>query len=59
MKKLTLEQVLGLVRHTLTTLGVILIMTGKVDESNWTIFTGSVVALASFAWSVFSKPNAI
>jgi hypothetical protein len=55
MKTLTLDQTLGIVRHTLTILGTLLIASGNVLEGSWEVITGSTIALASVVWSVFSK----
>lgn len=55
MKKLTQEQTLGIIRHTLTAIGAILMFKGQTDASTWTIITGSVVGIAAVIWSVTSK----
>jgi hypothetical protein len=53
--KLTKEQVLGIVRHTLTFVGGILIMRGLVDEPVVTEIVGGVVALTGTIWSIIAK----
>jgi hypothetical protein len=53
--KLTKEQVLGIVRHTLTFVGGIVVMTGLVDETVVTEIIGGVMTLAGTIWSVIAK----
>lgn len=53
--KLTKEQVLGIIRHTLTFVGGILIMKGLIDESTAQEIIGGVVTLTGTIWSVISK----
>lgn len=53
--KLTQEQIFGIVRHIMTGVGAILIAKGKVDESAWTLVTGSVLGVVGIVWSVLSK----
>ncbi len=55
--KLTKEQVLGLVRHTLTFIGGIVVMKGLIDEATVTEIIGGVVTLAGTIWSVIAKNN--
>jgi hypothetical protein len=49
------EQILGIVRHTLTFVGGILIMKGFIDETTVTEIVGGVVTLAGTIWSVIEK----
>jgi hypothetical protein len=49
------ERILGIVRHTLTFVGGILIMKGIVDESMVSEIIGGVMTLAGTVWSVFDK----
>jgi hypothetical protein len=49
------EQILGIVRHTLTFVGGILIMKGLIDETTVTEIVGGVVTLAGTIWSVIEK----
>ena len=58
MKKLALEQTLGLIRHGMTIVGTLLVASNNVTEGGWEVITGSTLALASIVWSVFSKPAA-
>jgi hypothetical protein len=53
--KLTKEQVLGIVRHTLTFLGGIVVMKGLVDEATVTEIIGGVMTLTGTIWSVIDK----
>lgn len=53
--KLTKEQILGIVRHTLTFVGGILIMKGLLDEAIWAEISGGVVALTGAIWSIIVK----
>lgn len=49
------EIVLGIIRHTLTFVGGILIMKGLVDETIVSEITGAVLTLVGGVWSVLSK----
>lgn len=53
--KLTKEQVLGIVRHTLTFVGGIVVMKGLVDEKAVTEIIGGVMTLVGTIWSVIDK----
>ena len=52
MKK---EQVLGILRHSLTFLGGLLVMKGVVDETTATEIIGGVITLVGAVWSVVEK----
>jgi hypothetical protein len=52
MKK---EQVLGILRHSLTFLGGLLVMKGLVDETTATEIIGGVITLVGAVWSVIEK----
>jgi hypothetical protein len=52
MKK---EQVLGIIRHSLTFIGGILLMKGLIDEATWTEISGSALTLVGTVWSVVDK----
>ncbi len=52
MKK---EQILGLIRHSLTFIGGILIMKGVVDEASFTEISGALISLIGGIWSVIDK----
>lgn len=53
--KLTKEQVLGIVRHTLTFVGGIIVMKGLVDEATVTEIIGGIMTLTGTIWSVIDK----
>jgi hypothetical protein len=53
--KLTREQFLGILRHTLTFVGGIIVMKGIVDEATWTELVGGVLTLSGAIWSIVSK----
>lgn len=52
MKK---EQVLGILRHTLTFLGGIVVMKGIIDETTATEIIGGVITLVGTIWSIVDK----
>lgn len=52
---LTQDQWLGIIRHTLTFAGGILITKGLVDESIWAEISGGAIALIGAVWSVIAK----
>ena len=56
--KLTKEQVLGIIRHTLTFVGGILIAKGLITESISFDIIGGVMTLVGSIWSVLSKKTA-
>jgi hypothetical protein len=56
--KLTKEQVLGIVRHTLTFAGGILITKGLIDESTSMDIIGGAMTLIGTIWSVVEKNKA-
>ena len=53
--KLTKEQLLGIVRHTLTFIGGIVIARGLVDETLVTECIGGVLTLTGAIWSIIDK----
>jgi hypothetical protein len=53
--KLTKEQWLGIVRHSLTFVGGILITKGIVDEGVWAEISGAALTLVGGVWSVAAK----
>lgn len=55
MKRLTKEQLLGILRHTLTFVGGILITKGLIDEATATEIIGGVITLTGTIWSVLAK----
>lgn len=52
MKK---EQVLGIVRHTLTFVGGLLVTKGLIDDAQLTELTGAIVSVVGVIWSVWVK----
>jgi hypothetical protein len=56
--KHTREQVLGIVRHTLTFVGGIFIAKGVVDEAMVSEISGGVLTLVGAIWSVVAKNKA-
>lgn len=56
--KLSKEQLMGIVRHTLTFVGGILITKGLIDETILTEIIGGVTTLAGAIWSIIVKNNA-
>lgn len=56
--KLTKEQFLGIVRHSLTFIGGILIMKGIVDDALLNEIIGGVTTLAGAIWSIVAKNKA-
>jgi len=56
MKK---EIVLGVVRHTLTFVGGILIAKGLIDEGVLSEIIGGVIALVGGLWSVIDKTKRV
>lgn len=49
------EQKLGVIRHTLTFVGGILLTKGLVDESLLTDMVASIMVLIGGVWSIVSK----
>jgi hypothetical protein len=56
--KLTKEQVMGIVRHTLTFVGGLLITKGLIDESMLTEVVGALTTLSGVIWSIVAKNKA-
>jgi len=56
--KLTKEQFLGIVRHSLTFIGGILVMKGVVDDALLNELVGGVITLAGTICSVVEKNKA-
>ena len=53
--KLSKEQILGIIRHTLTFAGGLLVMKGLVDETTVTEIIGGAMTLAGTIWSIIEK----
>ena len=52
---MNLEQVLGIVRHSLTFIGGMLIMKGTIDATEWAEMSGSLIAVVGGIWSIMDK----
>jgi hypothetical protein len=57
--KLSKEQILGIIRHTLTFVGGVLVMKGLVDEATFTELTGAVFTLIGGVWSIVEKNKTV
>jgi len=55
MNKLKKTQVLGIIRHTLTFVGGILIAKGLISEGSVAEIIGGVITLTGAIWSVVAK----
>ena len=53
--KLSKEQILGIIRHSLTFVGGVLVMRGLVDEPVVTEIIGGFMTFAGAIWSVIDK----
>jgi hypothetical protein len=49
------NQILGILRHSLTFIGGILVMRGLVDETTATEIVGGVITLVGTIWSIVDK----
>jgi hypothetical protein len=56
--KLTKQQVLGIIRHTLTFIGGLFIAKGVVDEAIVTEIIGAAITLTGAIWSIVVKNEA-
>lgn len=55
---MTKEQFFGVIRHTMTALGGILIAKGLIAEGAWIELSGAIITLTGVIWSVASKKQA-
>lgn len=46
---------MGVVRHTLTFLGGLLVMYGQADPTQWMTIVGAATSLAGLIWSIVNK----
>lgn len=53
--KLTQEEVLGIIRHTLTFVGGIAVSKGLIDDATLTQIVGAIITLTGIAWSIKTK----
>jgi len=56
--KLSKEQILGIIRHSLTFVGGIVVMKGLTDEATVTEIIGGVMTLTGTIWSIVDKAKA-
>jgi len=49
------QQILGIIRHTLTFVGGLLVMNGLADESFVTEITGAIMTFVGGIWSIIDK----
>jgi hypothetical protein len=52
------EIILGIVRHTLTAAGGVLVTKGLADAAGVESAVGAIIALAGFIWSAIAKARA-
>lgn len=52
------EQVIGIIRHSLTFIGGLLIMKGIIDESTSNEVIGGIITLVGTIWSIVEKNKA-
>ena len=55
---MTQEQILGIIRHVLTTVGGIVVAKGTIDESTMVTVVGALTSLLGVAWSIWAKRKA-
>jgi hypothetical protein len=52
------EQIMSIIRYTLTTVGVSLVTSGTISETLSFQLTGAIIALVSGIWSIIDKTDA-
>ena len=52
------QQIIGIIRHSLTFIGGILVMKGIIDESTLGEVIGGVITLTGTLWSIIEKNKA-
>lgn len=59
MKRISIskEQALGIIRHTLTFVGGLLVLRGFIDEAVVNEIVGGVITLVGTIWSVVAKQS--
>lgn len=55
--KLSKEQLMGIVRHTMTFLGGLLIAKGLIDDATLLELIGGATTLAGAIWSIVAKKS--
>lgn len=58
MDQTTVDAILGVVRHALTTAGGGLVTAGYLSSDNLTQIVGGVIALLGVGWSIYQKKHA-
>jgi len=53
------QQIIGIIRHSLTFIGGILVMKGIIDESTLSEVIGGVITLTGTVWSIIEKNKAV
>jgi len=53
------QQIIGIIRHSLTFIGGILVMKGIIDESTLSEVIGGVITLTGTLWSIIEKNKAV
>lgn len=53
--KLTREQIEGIIRHSLTTVGGVLIAKGLIDDAILTEVIGAAITISVIVWSIIDK----
>jgi hypothetical protein len=55
--KLNKEQILSIIRYSLTTVGAVLVTKGVIDSETLLQLSGSLMALISGIWSIIDKTD--
>lgn len=53
------QQIIGIIRHSLTFIGGILVMKGIIDESTLGEVIGGIITLTGTLWSIIEKNKAV
>jgi flagellar motor component MotA len=53
------EQIFGIIRHLLTSVGGVIITNGYMSDGMLTEITGSIIAIVGVIWSVLSKKKEV
>lgn len=53
------QQIIGIIRHSLTFIGGILVMKGIIDESTLSEVIGGVITLTGTLWSIIEKKKTV
>jgi hypothetical protein len=56
---MTKEQIFGILRHTMTAVGGILIAKGFIGDVAWTELTGAALKLVGVVWSIVDKKKTV